>query len=68
MPRDGMVAPFLRSSNLQTAVGLFTTCAMAVGILMILHGAADMPSYRIMQHTRHKSHEQVAGYIREDQK
>ena len=31
-------------------------------------GAADMPSYRIMQHTRHKSHEQVAGYIREGQK
>ena len=31
-------------------------------------GAVDMPSYRIMQHTRHKSHEQVAGYIREGQK
>lgn len=31
-------------------------------------GAADMASYRIMQHTRHKSHEQVAGYIREGQK
>ena len=31
-------------------------------------GAADMPSYRIMQHTRHKSHEQVAGYNREGQK
>lgn len=30
--------------------------------------AADMPSYRIMRHTRHKSHEQVAGYIREGQK
>lgn len=31
-------------------------------------GAHDMPSYRIMQHTRHKSHEQVSGYIREGQK
>lgn len=31
-------------------------------------GAHDMASYRIMQHTRHKSHEQVAGYIREGQK
>lgn len=31
-------------------------------------GAHDLPSYRIMQHTRHKSHEQVAGYIREGQK
>ncbi len=31
-------------------------------------GAADMPSYRIMQHTRHKSHEMVASYIREGQK
>ena len=41
MPRDGMVAPFLRSGNLQTAVGLFITCAMAVGILMILHGAFE---------------------------
>jgi len=29
---------------------------------------ADMAPYRIMQHTRHKSHEQVAGYIREGQK
>ena len=31
-------------------------------------GAADMPSYRIMQHTRHRSHEMVATYIREGQK
>ena len=31
-------------------------------------GSKDLPSYRIMQHTRHKSHEQVASYIREGQK
>ena len=31
-------------------------------------GAKDVPSYRIMQHTRHKSHEMVATYIRAGQK
>lgn len=31
-------------------------------------GAKDVPSYRIMQHTRHKSHEMVASYIRAGQK
>lgn len=31
-------------------------------------GANDLPSYRIMQHTRHKSHEMVASYIRAGQK
>ena len=31
-------------------------------------GSKDLPSYRIMQHTRHRSHEQVASYIREGQK
>jgi hypothetical protein len=31
-------------------------------------GAKDLPSYRIMQHTRHRTHETVAGYIREGQK
>lgn len=31
-------------------------------------GAKDVPSYRIMQHTRHKSHEMVASYIRAGQR
>lgn len=30
--------------------------------------ARDMPGYRIQQHTRHKSAQMVAGYIREADK
>ena len=30
--------------------------------------ARDMPGYRIQQHTRHKSAEMVAGYIRQADK
>ena len=30
--------------------------------------AADVPSYRIQQHTRHKSAEMVARYVREADK
>jgi integrase len=30
--------------------------------------ARDMPGYRIQQHTRHKSAEMVAGYIRKAEK
>ena len=38
MPKEGVVRPFLQSSNLQTWVGLFITTAITAGILLVLHG------------------------------
>ena len=38
MPKEGVVRPFLKNSNLQTWIGLFITTAIAAGILLVLNG------------------------------
>ena len=48
-------------------VALFSGHSMRAGYATSA-AARDMPGYRIQQHTRHKSAEMVAGYIREADK
>jgi integrase len=48
-------------------VALFSGHSMRAGYATSA-AAQDIPSYRIQQHTRHKSAEMVAGYIREADK
>lgn len=53
--------------DVETMVAQFSGHSLRAGYATEA-GAKDLPSYRIMQHTRHKSHEMVASYIRAGQK
>jgi integrase len=58
----GWIAP-----DVETMVAQFSGHSLRAGYATEA-GAKDVPSYRIMQHTRHRSHEMVASYIRAGQK
>jgi integrase len=61
---------FLRGrseSEADELVALFSGHSMRAGYATSA-AAKDVPSYRIQQHTRHKSAQMVAGYIREADK
>jgi integrase len=55
------------ATEVETMVAQFSGHSLRAGYATEA-GAKDLPSYRIMQHTRHKSHEMVASYIRAGQR